>query len=248
LHTKMGGTSADMAAVDPSIEEYILTLRALRPFCMHLSRPTNETMGKLPLSPRFSMEGWMDHTREVDKTLFNYRHRTSANPPRFRYTTTNGHHRHHHLLEGGGVGVAESDEDSLDEDAEKMEYRGRWSVDTKFESLWSALVNLPPCTPEEEGLIISDTIPIEPKDVIQVRLPEVYRCAEGVIKKKMEMEAVFVSYDDLPTEFDEFLPLSAIQGSASSSRSAIILGKKSSNQAVRCIPSGTRTVRSFHLQ
>ena len=221
-----------------SIEECLLALRSLRPICMQLTRPYDEFGSVPPL--RFAKGKWKDHIRRIDSTLFHHQHREMENPPRFRSSTLQGD--------------MESDESSDEQEEEKIEYRGKWCLNAKLENLLDAMKRLPSCNQHDEGLVISDGVSIELRSRVQVRLPEVNRYATGVVKSIREMEALFVSYSELPTEFDEFLPVSEVKASASSavlSASSTVLrpaiwGNPNSQQEVRCIPSssGPKKVRT----
>jgi Cupin-like domain len=218
-------TTSDRGA---SIEEYLLALRSLRPICMQLTRP-NDEFGSVS-SLRFAKGKWKDHIRRIDSTLFHHQHRNDEKPPRFRSFTLQGD--------------VDSDESS-DEQEEKLEYRGKWTLVAKLENLLDAMKRLPSCNQHDEGLVISDAVSIELRSRVQVRLPEVNRYATGVVKSIREMEALFVSYNELPTEFDEFLPVSEVKASASSAVLSVastalrpaIWGNQNSQQEVRCIPS-----------
>jgi len=225
------------------MDEYILALRSLRPICMQLTRPYDEFGSSVP-PLRFAKGKWKDHIRKIDSTLFHYQHREVENPPRFRSSTLQGDTESH------------ESSDEQEEEEEKLEYRGKWCLDAKLENLLDAMKRLPSCDQHDEGLVISDGVSIELRSSVQVRLPEVNRYATGVVKCIREMEALFVSYNELPTEFDEFLPVSEVKASASSavlSASSTVLrpaiwGNPNAQQEVRCIPSsGPKKVRASRI-
>jgi hypothetical protein len=214
------------------IEKYVTALRFLRPVCMHLIRSFDD-FGALS-ALKYTRENWKDHIREIDFTLFNYRHRNDENQPRFRPVALQG---------------AEDGDETSDKQDVMTTYKGKWRLDARLESLSSALTSLPRCKQEEENLVISDKVLIKPSDRLQVRLPEVNRRAIGVVKHIREMEGLFVSYEELPTEFDEFLPISKVRSAASAARAVssallrpAIWGNPTSKQNVRCIPSGSKKV------
>ena len=214
-----------------SVDEFVLALRSLQPICKHLVRSFEEFGSSPPL--RFSRDSWKNHSRRIDFTLFHYRYRNDKNPRRFRPMPLQG--------------AVESDGSS--DEQEMIEYQGKWSIDAELEGLLDAMNSLPPCNHDDEGLVISDGVSIKLRSILQVRLPEVNRCATGLVTCIREMDALFVSYDKLPTEFDEFLPSSAVLGSASSAvlsaLSTVLRPAICGNQSVRCIPSsGPRKVRS----
>ena len=213
-----------------SVDAFVLALRSLQPICMQLMRSFEEFGSSPPL--RFSRDSWKDHSRMIDFTLFHYRYRNDRNPRRFRPMTLKG--------------AVESDESS-DEDEEMIEYRRKWRIDAELERVLDAMNSLPPCNEDEEYLVLSDGVSIGLRNTIEVRLRD--RRATGVVTSIREIHALYVSYDKLPNEFDEFLPCSAVRGTASSSvlsaSSTVLRPAIWNSQNVRCVPcSGPRKVRS----
>jgi hypothetical protein len=223
------------------IAEAVKVLRLLRSTFLGVARTMEGTLTNHQNFGKYSANQWKDFVTNIGETLHDYFHRDDQNCPRFRRpnldTTIEGAQR-----------ASDDSEYSSDED-DKTEYKGKWNLDPAYERVESSLDKLPYLRPKDEDVMIFDSVSLKVGDKVHARLNN--RLAQGTLKATKNMTAVFLTYDDLPSCFDEFQPRTLVQGRTDTSRHAIQSALRPSLDAaegvlpvVRCAPSDTTKVSS----
>jgi hypothetical protein len=210
----VGTIRADPAlvkAVPPEeITRTVDAIRLLRPICREIAiRLEWHRLGKKLTKSNSKLiknlgdsasQFWPRMVQDIDHTLHAFRYRDTKDPPRFR-------------ARGGRI-LVPSDDESSDDGAESIAV-GTETANTKANvnivaALEEGVNRLLHLQPFQEDLVIPDSIKLEAGNDILVRFND--RQASGCIRKvEDQMKAVYVSYEDLPSCFDEFQPMERIQ-------------------------------------
>lgn len=221
------------------IAETVKVLRLLRCAFLGLARSLEDPQAPERKWLTYTPENWKTLVGDIGGTLHDYRYRDDQQVPRYRRPN----------LDTSIAIAAESDDsdDSSDED-EKQEYAGKWHLDSVHQTLESWMETLPYLQPNENDLVIYDSISLRVGDEIHIRLNK--RRAQGTVKKVTNMTALRVTYDDLPSSFDEYQPRNQVHGRTDTFRGAVPSALRPSQgmqHIVRCVPSGDATKVSFQF-
>lgn len=206
-------------------------LRLFRAACLDIFRSffSQETRNL----PKYRSADWESLAFEIDRTLHGFSHRDILKVPRYRPQSlklrTDGNEAMRRIING------------LKKD---IEYKGKWKFNKIFEERQSAMDALPCLCAEDTDMVIPDNVTLRDGDVVSLRLND--RLAKGqLMRVRHQMKAVFLTYSDLPSSFDEYKPLSDVRGKAGAPKSAIptalkpALDVNNARESVRCIPSDT---------
>lgn len=225
------------------VTKTVHALGLLRQACADIVRCFLEEFNAKNL-PSYTIDDWKSLLREIDKTLHEYRNRDAVKCPRFRGN----------LWESSVLLVkkketskyADADSAGSEDEEDFTTYGGKWRLRGIFHQIQSVLDQLPYINADDEDRIISDAITISPGDMVNIRILD--RVAEGKVQTiEDEMQAALVSYEGLPSQFDEYQPAGSIHGRSEISKSAIPTALRptqdcdgpKTTKIVRCVPSGT---------
>eukprot|EP00934_Nitzschia_sp_Nitz4_P000592 Nitzschia sp. Nitz4//scaffold216_size36101//2156//4709//NITZ4_007773-RA/size36101-processed-gene-0.0-mRNA-1//1//CDS//3329542170//592//frame0 len=212
------------------IEEDALGLRCMRVVCMDIIHMFTEPDPDTHFVPSFTSKDWAYLVQEIEYSLHRFQYRASERPPRFRARSVTVAQQLHSRVFGVDDG--------------KVEYSGKWSLNATYDALLRLLESLPEIHPEERDRVILDSVSLRVGDSVTVRLQ--HRLADGMIEQvNSPLKAVFVSYEDLPTIFDEYHPENQVKAGAErdpefsqNQMRPHLLAANEQEQLVRCVPSG----------
>ena len=225
---------------EESIAETVNLLRRLNAICLGIVRFLESSDGSKRTTIGYSDDDWMKLVMDISQTLHEYRYRDVSKPPRYRPPSL----------------VTVDDDCSEDGEAQKeVQYSGTWKLSSEMQVFKTAMDNLPAFKPEDEDLVISDTVVLKQGDEVHVRIN--HRMAHGIVEKVIQKKkGLFIRYDALPACFDEYHPRDKVQSRTETIRHLVstalrpALDMTPNVQEVQCIPSCgppevRRTKRSF---
>jgi hypothetical protein len=199
-------------SVPEEISKTVDALRLLRLVCREIAiRLERHRYSKEPPKNPFFLNKsedaashyWPRMVQDIDHTLFDFTYRNAKDPPKFRAR--------------GGRLAGPSKEDSEDEEvstsiAELEEAKSKpcqnYVADKDgFEKI---MQGLPQLQPFQEDLVIPDSVKLEAGDEILIRFTD-RKVVGSIVKVIDQMRAMYVTYEDLPSCFDEFQPIERIQ-------------------------------------
>ena len=233
------------------IEKSVETLRLLRHVCREIVlrfdaarslSGAKRKIGKDSILFRKAEEArsWPHMVHDIDRTLHKFKYRHVAQPPKFRSRGSR---------KAGDFGNTTDDDDEdnskLILKSERIETPKEPRVATSKERfLESCFQTLPKLQPYEEDRVIPDSDRLNLQDEILIRLHD-KRVRGSIVQVVDQMRALYLSYEDLPSFFEEFQPVEEVEypediqgcGEPSSSDAGQIYmtrDSSGSNQIVRC--------------
>jgi hypothetical protein len=227
--------------VPGEIIKTVKTLLQLRPVCREIAnafdfygrqtliRPKNPIF--LKKSQDAASHYWPQIVQDIDLTLHEFNHRNLKKGPTFCQHTVN-------VLENSTEANPETIAKSLaklgDTTSKK---KSSASSDTK--GLERVIQELPPLQPFQEDVVIPDSAELQVGDEILFRLCD-KQGGGRIVKIVEQMKALYVSYSELPSCFDEYQPKDMVQTDNISD----IGSRQKQKQTVMCSVGGKGKVRS----
>jgi hypothetical protein len=198
--------------VPEKIIKTVKTLRQLRPVCREIANSFDfygrQTLIR-PKNPIFlkklqdaASHYWSQIVQDIDLTLHEFNHRHLQKGPKFCQHTVN-------VLENSTEANPETIAKSLAELEDTTSKKNSTaSSDTK--GLERVIQKLSPLQPFQEDVVIPDSVELQVGDEVLFRL-----CGKQgggrIIKIVEQMKAVYVTYNELPSCFDEYQPKDKVQ-------------------------------------
>jgi len=239
-HVKLEGPDGDY------IMETVRLLGILRAACVEIKRIREGPSASHYQWLKYLPENWRDMVKDIDRILHEYRHRDDEHPPRFRFAGLDSTGK-----DTAGTAQVDSGDQSSDDEEHKTEYSGKFRLDPAFQAVEDRIHALQYVKQNEEDLVVSDSVVLEVGDNVHLRLCTRRACAtvEKIADKK---KFLFVTYEGLPSSFDEFQPYKQVRGSVGAPQDFFptalrpaISNDSLSPQLVRCAPSVTPGVVSI---
>lgn len=191
---------------DATIGETARLLGLLRSACVELKLVRELPHANKYKGLKYDSHTWQKLVNDIDLVLHDYRYRDDDKKPRFRFAVFDS------AVEAAARSEIEDPGESSDEE-QKREFNGKFRLDDFFQNLNDLIEELPFLTRNDEDRVISDSLVLNVGDKVHIRLFDRLACA--TVDSKVEKKAAFITYDGLPSCFDEFLPFEQVRGISS---------------------------------
>ena len=206
------------ASVPDEIIRTVETLKQLRPVCCQIAN-SFDFFGRQTLhQPKNSVflqktkedsHHWPRMVEDIDLTIHDFNHRNANEVPKFQKVTANTLKKSHQNADQAvAKALAElEDANAGSEGAKSARKNNKFSATIVVERV---IKNLPPLQPFQEGVVIPDSIKLNVGDDILIHLFGKQASAH-IVQIEDQMKALYLTYTNLPSCFDEFQPKDNVQ-------------------------------------